>query len=576
MKSAVVIDRISPNGAIPPVVASSSKHIVRRRQVEIVPESNTNYSFLTNSQVVFDINSPTDFCNLADSYIRFNLTTALNNNGVAVVNRYLSEGGVHSFWRQITVETGDGTLIAKMDRYNKDYAVLSRALFSKDHINSELWRSGDSVDFSVQNIPNGQPILRSITGSAFALAAQTLTITGGLATQELQVGDLIRLADADQCDWGRVASITNDTTVVLDGLASGAAPAAPGTPLQVQVIRESVIRGQAPARTLFATTSGIQCNFQPFVPFLMLKEWIPLFLMRAGLRITLTLDRPEYCICAPVAPVGTGFSGADIQLSNLVYVCDMIEPDQELMKAYVDMYKTQGIAYPFISMRHFLDTCGSGALTNSTTINANTRSTRYIIQYIQNARGETVRGATGDPCNSTYTCDSVAQGLCAGLRYIQYQAGSETFPFGRPLDLGASGSLPSANVRSNAEVLAQVQKVFGQNSDQYVAKRFYPHEFGCVRSFTKEYETGAVVDASRFLIAMDLGRDSQSVFSGLDLSLAPLQCQLEFDTSYSMFNKDNSAISPALGESDKLRYIHTCLAFDSVFLLSSSEMVVYS
>lgn len=575
MNQAVVIDRKTPDGALPPVVVSSSKHIVRRRQVEIVPESNTSFSYSGNSQVVFNINSPTDFIDFTNSYIRCNLTTTLNNNGVAVANRYLSEGGIHSIWQQITVEAGDGTLIARMDRYNKDYAVLSRALFSKEHINSELWKSGDSVDYEVQNVPLGQPMFRSVTGSTFALAAGTLTLNDGKALEELQEGDLVRIADADQSDWGIITAINSDTEIVVSGMTHAVAPSAPAVPLRVEVIRESAIRGQKPARTLFATQAGIMCVFQPFVPFLMMKEWLPLFGFRMGLRIRLDLCRPEYCLSAPTNAVGTGFSGADVTLTNMVYVCDMIEPDQELMRAYVDMIKTNGIAYPYISMKHFLDTCGSGAVVNTTTINSNTQSNRYIIQYIQNTRAETVRGAAAadDPCLSTYTCDSVAQGLCAGLRYIQYQSGSELFPFGRPLDLGDVGTLPSANVRSNAEALAQVHKVFGQNGDQYVAKRFYPHEYSCQTSFSKEYETGQVVDASRFFIAVDLGRDSQSPFSGLDLSVSPLQCTLTFDSAYSLYEKDNT--DPALDEPYKVRYIHSCLVHDSVLLVSSSGLKVY-
>lgn len=565
--STVTIQPVSPLGCIPPVVQSSGKHIIRSRLAEIQPTSQTRFSYSTNSQLVFDINSPTDFADFKNSYLRFNLNCSLTNNAVESVQKYLSEGGAHSLIKTLTIETASGTLIQRIDDYNKLYSCISQASHSKEYVNDVLFRCGDSVDYRRQAEPYGQPAWRPMEVITSASGTATvLTGTGTKFLSEIEVGDILRLNMASVSYIVKVATVTSDTNLTY---LTGIVPAGPTVFTSIDIWRENTLRGVDPARKLAANTADYLVVMQPMAPFLMMEEFIPLYLIRGGLKITLTLDRPEFCLCVPSEPVGSGFaippvSSATFEgvvISNPVWCVQMLEPSQELSKVFLDMFRSEGIAYTYTGFKHYLDTCGNGLLTQNTNINSNVRSARYIITKIQNDRANSVLSATASSGLSTYTADCIAQGLKAGLRYLQYSSGSERFPLSRPLDLQSA---------SNSEALIHIERVFGHTGNTDVCKRFYPAEWQSVKNYIKEYESTEAVDSSRLLLGADLSRDDSS-WAGLDLSLSPLRAELQFTSTYLMYDKDG--VSNPNGST---RYLHHFIAHDTCVLMSDAGIVCYS
>ena len=47
-----------------------------------------------------------------------------------------------------------------------------------------------------------------------------------------------------------------------------------------------------------------------------MAESIPVFLLRSGLRLTLELERPEFCISTNHNVLSTGFTACDLVISN--------------------------------------------------------------------------------------------------------------------------------------------------------------------------------------------------------------------------------------------------------------------
>lgn len=571
-----------PMGAIPSPVKSASKHIIRRRLAEQQPQSQTSYSYATNSQLVFDINSPSDFIDFANSYLRFNLNCTLLNGSVNEPSKYLSEGGAHCLFRTLTIETASGTLLQRIDRYNKLYALLSQAGHSQSFVNTVLHRAGDSVDIARHNFPEGQPTHRPVTCTLASVVAAggvggAMTLVGGLATSELEVGDFLIIDLASSSHTARVDSVVTDTSITITGAPALTA----GQVIRLSVLRETVTRGIDPARKLIANVADSVVCIQPFAPLLQISEWFPLFLVRGGLRVTLTLERPEFCLAAASEPLLSGavpgFSGANCVISNPVWVCDFLTPDQSLTQSYVDMFKGSGIAYTFMGYKNFMDIMVSGGSgTYVSNINSNVRSASHILSRLQNIRAETVTSGIANSGKSTFTCDSNAQGLKMSLNQYQYQSGSERFPQAKPISLQSGVS--------NAEAMIELERIFGHTGSMLFDKRFYPHEWMDVKQYIKEYESGEVVDASRFIIGADLNRDS-SPFSGLDCSLAPIRAELTFaqntatatnfaNGQYSLYNKDGSTATSGSGVSD--RYIHHFLAHSTALLLSSEGIVSFS
>jgi hypothetical protein len=424
--SSVKIQSVLPSLAVVGRPKSTSKHCRDRRSLEIVTNTQTSFSYDTNSRIVFDINSPSSFWDAMNSYIRLELTCDLKQSGVSDPQRYLSEGGAHSLFRSISVETQNGTLIQRIDRYNKFYGMMSNLVHSKDHVDTMLQREGDSLAYR-DYAPEGAGG-DAVRDFSYTLASVEYDHTGGTyeqwlklgaagrATSELKVGDIIRIETAVLNYTARVLTIEADASITVEGLP--AADIAAAAVLSLRLIRPVQVQ---PTRKRVANNVSV-LTFQPLVPFLQMPNWIPLFLVRGGLRITLELDRPEHCL-ATTNVAGT-YTAASITVNNPTYVCDFVNPDEQLTKQYLDMYKSGGIPYMFTGVHHRLDTDTGAIGTKSCVLNANVRSARWVLAGIQNLRHETITSGTVNVGKSSYTADSCGNWLKAGLQEFEFVSGS--------------------------------------------------------------------------------------------------------------------------------------------------------
>jgi len=561
------ISSVIPTYAVVPATKSTSKHIMDRRSLEIVPTSQTSFSYNTNSRVQFDISSPASFWDLQSSYIRFKLTCALTNNGVNDVNKYLSEGGAHSLFRSIEVSTQNGTLIQRIDRYSKFASIMNNLCYSADHVDTMLAREGDSMsyrDFEPE-VSGGDSVrdfsytLASVEYDHTGGAAEQLLVLGaaGRATSELKVGDVLRIETAVLNYTARVLTIISDTSITIEGLP--AVDIAAAAVLSLKLLRGKQVE---PVRKRVANNVSV-LTFQPMVPFLQLGNWIPLMLIRGGLRITLELERPEFCLATTSTPTGTGFAGANVIIDNPTYVCDFINPDEQLAKSYLDMHRSGGVPYMFTGIRHWLDTC-TGVGPKSTNLNANVRSARWILSVIQNQRHETITSATANLGKSTYSTDACGNFLKAGLKEYEYVSGSERFPLNKPLDV---------TNYTNAEVFTELLKVVDRNAPIWES-RIQPWEFQSVLHNIHPEQQGRVIgsgDSHKFIYGASLVRDNGSVFTGLDLSLQGITANLDFDTDHE--------VSDYLTGSNNVqatRYLHHYMGYDAIVIFSEDGILVKS
>ena len=87
----VSVGTLVPHEAVIPAPKSTSKHILRRRQVEILPLESTTFTYSGNDSIKFNISSSTELLDGLDSYIKMGFLTGVA--GGAIANRCLDVGG---------------------------------------------------------------------------------------------------------------------------------------------------------------------------------------------------------------------------------------------------------------------------------------------------------------------------------------------------------------------------------------------------------------------------------------------------------------------------------------------------
>lgn len=455
-----------PIQTVVPDISSTSKHFIRSRNVEILPNSQVNYSYSGNNQIEFTISSGQDFIDFSNSYLRFDVTCALNNNGADDTAKYLSEGGIHSVFREVRLETASGTVIERVDRYNKLYALLSQFTQSKEMVDRTEFASGDGSCFQDFVAPC------DLKDAFFDSDTGTVGAVGGIADPDFRV--------------------------VYTGVIGANASGDPGSSMKT------------PTRKKVANTESIAVMMKPLLSFMSLSQIIPLYLIRGGCRLVMVLDNPATCLATPSTRAGTGFAGANVTLSNARYIARMITPSEELTSMYISKFNTSGMAYPLICYKHFLDILGSGTGVESKQIFSNVRSARFVLQRLQVASLETADDNTTAALNS-YSFDSCAIGLKENLKEYQFSSGSKQFPVFK-VQVDDIGQYEAFNR------LLQAVGVYGSSMTQ----RFDPYEW------TEDNAIMGITDSTRFAIGEDLSRD-KSVLTGTDLQTVPLNYELNFD-----------------------------------------------
>lgn len=556
--SSINVQPVVPYQSINAGLSSTNKHILRTKQTEFISESQNSYTNAGNNLITFRINSPDSFVDFINSYIRFDLSCTLTNDGSTDdATKYLSEGGAHSLFRRVMVRLANGTILQDANRYNKRYAMLSNSTEEREHVESvgQCW--GDSVGngysldaAAAYSDANGGKfsVTSTIASATFTTGTKVLALVAGNALDELAVGDQITISFVDTADVGAftstVASITDEDNVVLAETPGVSLVA--GEIKSIHAIRQAK---QYQSMRSYAANNTTTLCFSPAVELLQLKEWMPLFLMRGGIEISLELERPEYVLASHKVFEGTGFSTAQFTISNPKYVVRTVQPDESLAKIYLDLYRGRGLYYNYMSYRHNLEVqSGGAAATFSRAIHAGARSVRHTLISIQDLRCETITSATAAKVASTYNTDSVALSVKANLQDYVVEIGSLRFPLDIPV---------VCTDQANSEALVQLDLSMNQYNAILYKHRFAPYQW------QERDSTGGNTDSSRFYMAAKLDRDT-SPLTGIDSSLQPLQLVLVFDGAYTV----NSIAAD--------RYVHVYSVFDSVMSLSASGTTVRS
>lgn len=146
--SSVNVKPLVPHEMVIDQPKSTSAHVLRKRQVEVLPSENSTFSFATNDRIVINLSSQTEFLDGSSGYLRGNVTSILTDDGSDEPLKALDEGGIMATFRNIELRTQSGVLVERWDRANRLYAVISNATHPRYFVESAMGDQLDSVGFS--------------------------------------------------------------------------------------------------------------------------------------------------------------------------------------------------------------------------------------------------------------------------------------------------------------------------------------------------------------------------------------------------------------------------------------------
>ena len=579
----VSVSTLVPHQAVIEMPKSTSKHVLRRRQVEILPLESTKFSYAGNDSIKFNISSNTELLDGMNSYIKMGFLAGVEGGAVATLA--LDVGGAHALFREISLMTQNGTMIQRYERYNRWYAMMSLATHSPQHVELVEASAGDSVDglgdialpYRTQLTAVGgfsQSLSLTPTNVAIAgdAAPRPVTFGAGSVGGEVAVGDNLVFTITGG-NAGLYVAPVNAVTDNKDGQVeitigqSGTnnnipvAAIGAGNIINVAVIKNSVIattgntyssQRAKVAQALAATyPNGVPLMWKPAVSFLQQKQWIPLAFIKQGLQLELKLDRPEYVMNKNQTPANQNDAEImDYTIYSPRFVAMMITPDESIMAEYLAQFNGEGIHMSILGYRHNRQTI-TQATSGTQVINHHygVRSARHVFSVIQSSL---ISESTGAQAKGNY---SLSTFLRSFVSYYQYKSGSEEYPNRR---------VECDNF--STEAFAQLMLATNQHGGTLWNVRFNPSEWrndntiiSSVLSPAGSVDSELAGRSTKFIMATRLDRNDDN-FTGLDLSINPLDLELNF-----------SAVEEvALGN----RIVHSFVGHDILVSLSADGLVV--
>jgi hypothetical protein len=529
---AVQIHQITPVGFSRPPLVSGGMKVVKRRVCEMLPVSQTTYKYSGNNRLQFNISSANEFLDCSRSFIRFELRCyGISGTGpIADPLLALGTGGVHSLFKQVTLRLQNGTEICRIDDYHKWYAMMSCASESAEHVERCQWMSGDSV--GAQKTFNSKKV-KHLSSAAFADAT------------------LRHVSIADNANPAVVVArypglVPDNVPATLDVLATAA--------LTISTVGGrsggfNSARVEATGDNTDATlaTAGVVLCCQLPLSIFQLHQFLPLGYIQGGLQLEIQLENPIYSLIVnPYAALATT-SATDYSIVNPRFCAELVQPSEEIMAQFLNWYKAGSLQYPYQKVNHYMHTNAGAAGDFSFVVHPNMRSVISALTVIQNKNANTA-GRTANAYDNAQVYDSIGTFLKAGINSYQYLIGSDQFPQNKV-------NLPDTY---NAEAYAHLQRTFNQMGSILFSPRFDPSDWWSVNA-----DSANTAESLKLILSYDFTRDS-SIFSGLDVSLAPFTIAIGDTAGYTL----NAVASN--------RYVHTFITGNAIMKISQEALSVVS
>ncbi len=532
---------------------STSRAILRKNLMEILPNEQTTFDPTGNSIMRFQVSSNSDVLSGPESYFRFDFeqTTASQDGNVL-----LDVGGIHCLFKNIEIRAiGSGILLQRYDAYNKYNAMQSLLLDDPNTIEFNAWPNLDSMPDNLNDV-SYRDALQALTGTYAVATTGVITGTSSLLETELAEGDQIYIYGdaAGEVHVGFITSVTDEDTAEVSP-APAVAITAGAVMYKLAADSSSSLTPRARAGTGSKVTVTVKPNLS------LLQHYLPLFLLSGGIEFSFELELAGRAFMGKHSASYIASESDDAmgyQITNPRMYAMMITPHPDIADEYVRQWQSaDGLIYeiPSVRYRRYTGTATDQNVTIS--INPGVRSARKVYMVVQDsslAEGS----STSSVANLYPACSEFQRDLITSFQVL---IGSSEYPNRAIVLQASSDALATASVQESLELREQLKQVSGNAGPNRISWSDWRDAYPIVTVTTSP----PTYESRHLIFGVDLSRDNgvNGSLTGTDLSVVPMLVQIERSAAHN----DSSRMpgSPLH---------HFFILHDSFLKISSSQVSV--
>jgi hypothetical protein len=487
----------------PTMMQSNDMDILTKKQREIIPRELSSFGYQTAAGVVsndtlsnkttFYVSDPRMYLDMLNSYFTADFRAVATTAVPANLPAFMSIGGIHACIKTLTIKIG-GTVLMRLDDYNKWYNINNLATHSKEYSDYMLAACLDGQDdFGIER-DYIKAVTYTVGNGVSVTAAGALTLVGGAALSELQVGDELAIGATiggvvNQVQYTKVIAVGGDLAVTVEaGLTAVTGVDANNRIQFIRIIkrlysstRSNVINQANTVRVQWRLPVGC-LSFLKYFPLPYIQDIAPL-------EIEFEWVDPRLAICLR----DSASAAADNRIGYLVsrprLVAMMVEPSNKVREMHDAAFNGNGIWFPYLNYRHFQNKINANDTDVVFTFQTNVSSARHIFSVLTSQ--------ANDDANTVATQAAKSQSTFykSSMNYFRFQSGSLQFP-----DYG--NCITSSYM--SAEAWAQLLLAFNIKENTVHKSRIEPFEW---QSNSSE----------KFIIGVPLAKD-ETLWTGTSLS----------------------------------------------------------
>lgn len=518
---------------------SNDLDVLKRVQKEIIPRELSSFGFQTGSGVVstdslsnkltFYASDPRMYLDLLNSYFTAEFKAVCTTSANVNLASFMDVGGIHSTIKTLTIKIG-GTILMRLDDYNKWYNINNLATHSAEYTDYMLGSSLDSQDdYLFIDSPYKQTQLTVTIGNGVwydhtgGASEKLLTLVGSSLTTEAQVGDSLKIfTAADTAVNCTIERIISNTTAVVNGLYADLGAAGAGASVITSILIER--RGNLSTRSYAMNqASNIKIQWRLPVGCLSFFKYFPLpYIQNIGpLEVEFEFIDPRLAICLRDSASAAVDNKIGYLISKPRWTAMLVEPSNKVRDMHDMLFNGNGLWFPYLNYRHFQNRIAASSTDETFTFQTNISSARHVFSVIT--------GQSNDDANTTATQAVKSQSTFyrSSLNYFRFQSGSLQFP--------DYGNCKCEDVWAS-EAWAQLMLAFNIKENTLHRSRIRPYDWQSTSS-------------EKFIIATPLAKDD-TIWTGTSLRSNFLELTL-----------NKTAVATAYNA-------HTFVAFDCALVIS--------
>lgn len=477
------------------MIHSNDLDVLKSVQREVIPRELSSFGSQTASGVVsndslsnrltFYVSDPRHYLDMLNSYFTADFSAVCETNGSVDLASFIDVGGIHSCIKTLTIKIG-GTVLMRLDDYNKWYNIMNLGTHSKEYTDFMLAPSLDSQNdygFDVDYVK--ELTLTAGTYDATGGATeQLLTLVGSALDTQAEVDDLIKVVGTNAAGayatYGRIRAIGSATVANVD---LGSVDFA--TITQITILKRRKLSSRSKIMNQ-ATAQKIQWRLP--VGCLSFNKYFPLPYIQniAPLEIEFEFVDARLALCVRDSADAAANNKIGFLVSRPRFITMLKEPSNKVLKMHDSLYNGNGLWFPYINYRHFQNKISANETEVAVNFQTNITSARHLFSVIT--------GQNNDDANTTATQAVKSQSTFyrSSVNYFRAQSGSLQFP--------DYGNCQVGNYMAS-EAWAQLMLAFNMKENTLHSSRIEPWEW---------------MDTSgeKFIMGLPLAKD-ESMFSGV-------------------------------------------------------------